>query len=110
MVVNGWWKATREEMCLINVYAPCCRECKERLWDMLRLVVTQAIGVSVCLIRDFNSILDVGERAGTGWQISMREIAEFRDFVEMNNLHDLELQGRKCAWYRSNDKCKIRID
>lgn len=40
VVVNGWWNATREECCVINVYASCKREEKRRLWDRLSMVVS----------------------------------------------------------------------
>lgn len=57
VIVNGWCKATREDLCIINVYAPCDRLEKARLWDQLGLVVTQVLGVCLCIIGDFNSIL-----------------------------------------------------
>lgn len=110
VIINGWWEATREEIYIINVYAPCCRDGKRRLWDSLGLVLSQSSRVAACLIGDFNSILDSGERSGSGWRMSSREISEFKNFVEENSLQDLGLQGRKYTWYRSNGKCKSRID
>lgn len=110
VIVKGWWEATWEEICIINVYAPCCRDGKRILWDNLGLVLSQSSGVAACLIGDFNSILDTGERSGLGWRMSSREISEFKDFVEENSLQDLGLQGRKYTWYMSNGKCKSRID
>lgn len=110
IIVNGWWKATSDEVCIINVYAPCCREGKASLWDRLGMVVTQVSGVGVCLVGDFNSIIDPRERVGLGWRVSLREIFEFREFIEKNGLTDLELQRRKYSWYRCNGTSKSRID
>lgn len=110
VIVNGMWRETMEEICLINVYVPCNREEKSRLWDMLSLVVEQAARSHICIIGDFNSILDTGERVGSGWQVSSRERMEFKDFVENNKLIDVALQGRKYTWYKDNGMCKSRID
>lgn len=66
VVVNGWWKVTGYDLYLINVYAPCNRDEKSSLWDRLSLVVAQAAGSHLCAIGDFNSIIEEGERAGSG--------------------------------------------
>lgn len=110
VIVKGWWNLTREDTYIINVYAPCDREGKVRLWDRLKGVVEQASGACICIIGDFNSILDARERAGSGWQVSTREINEFKYFVEENDLIDVGLQGRKYTWYKPNGTCKSRID
>ncbi|KAL6518076.1 hypothetical protein OROMI_033777 [Orobanche minor] len=83
---------------------------KLMLWDRLSLVVEQEVGVNVCIIGDFNSILEVGERVGVGGPGDGRERREFRDFVEKANLIDVKIHGRKFTWYMSNGSCKSRID
>lgn len=110
VIVNGWWRETREELCIINVYIPCDRVAKRRIWDSLGLVVAQAAGANVCIIGDFNSILDDGERNGSGWRVSSREMLEFKNFIESNGLIDVSLQGRKYTWYKPDGTCKSRID
>lgn len=101
---------TGEEICLINVYAPCTRDEKGRLWDRLSLVLAQIGEALVCIIGDFNSILDAGERVGSGWRVSSRERSDFMDFMAENRLIDVALQGRKYTWYKGNGSCKSRID
>lgn len=65
VVVVGYWRQTGERYCIVNVYAPCCEKEKSELWDRLELVLEQWKDVMVCVIGDFNSILNVGERVGT---------------------------------------------
>lgn len=110
VIVNGRWRTTSEEVCIINVYASCIREEKRNLWDKLAMVVAQSAGACTCIIGDFNSILEDGERAGSGWRVSSAEIQEFREFVEGSRLIDVALQGRKYTWYKPNGTCKSRID
>lgn len=62
VVVLERWIATGDENCIINVYAPCKREEKVMLRDRLSLVAGQWEGIHVCIIGDFNSILEEGER------------------------------------------------
>lgn len=66
MVIQGWERASGEELCIINVYAPCEMEEKLKLWDRLSVVVEQREGLNLCIIGDFNSILGEAERAGSG--------------------------------------------
>lgn len=110
VVVNGWWNATREEFCVINVYASCRREEKMKLWDRLDLVVSQMVNVKLCIIGDFNSIIAAEQRVGSGWRISSREIHEFKLFVVVNRLVDVGLQGRKFTWYNCSGSCKSLLD
>lgn len=110
VVVSGRWKATGEEYCVINVYAPCSSVEKEMLWDRLLLVVDQNVGVHLCIIGDFNAILEEGERVGIRCHNSARERQSFREFVTKGNLMDIKLHGRRFTWFKPNGKCKSRID
>lgn len=64
--------------------------------------------MNTCMIGDFNAILEMEERAGSGWEISDREKRVFRGFLENN--FDIKIQGREFTWYRPNGMCKSRID
>lgn len=59
-------RGAEEMVCVINVYAPCDDEEQLLLWDRLRIVVEQWKNSKVCVIGDFNAILEVGERVGEG--------------------------------------------
>lgn len=97
-------------MCIVNVYVPCCRVEKRRLWDLLAVVAAQSRGISMCIIGDLNSILVEGERVGIGGRDDSGERKEFRAFVEGSGLIDVPLQGRKFTCYKSDGSCKSRID
>lgn len=110
VVVNGRWRATGEDFCIVNVYAPCNLRDKLLLWDRLSLIVRQREDVYTCLIGDFNSIIEVGERIGVGSSDSRRDRREFVDFLERCKLLDVHLLGRKFTCYSSGEPCKSRID
>lgn len=66
VVVKGQWRVSGEECCIINVYAPCCFEEKVLLLDMISLTVGQWDGINICVLGDFNAVLEAGERIGLG--------------------------------------------
>lgn len=57
LVVNGRWRSTGEDLCIINIYTSCNAEEKQLLWDGLSIVIEQNSKINLCLIGDFNSIL-----------------------------------------------------
>lgn len=87
-IVNGRWKTTMEEVSIINVYTPCNRVEKRLLWDIISLLVAQSRGSLLCLIGDFNSILEEDKRKGAGGSGCSGERREFKDFIEGVGLID----------------------
>lgn len=110
IVVNGIWRATGEELCIVNVYALCNAMEKARLWDRLSLIVGQREESYTCLIGDFNTILHAEERTGVGDYELARDRRVFADFVERCGLVDVNFLGRKFTWYKNGGLCKSRID
>lgn len=110
MVVNGFWRESREEMCIVNVYAPRNLGDKILLWDMIALVVGQKEEVCTCIIRDFNYIMEIRERVGVGGDDSEMDRREFGEFVVRSKLWDVALKGRKYTCYHSGGACKSRLD
>lgn len=92
--------------CVCSMY----RGGKTALWDRLQGVVEEWANVKICLIGDFNSILEAGERVGEGGEEASRGYRGLKAFVEGCNLHDVALQGRKYTWFWSNGRFKSRID
>lgn len=105
VVVVGKGRETGETCYVVNVYFD---DEQLLLWDKLNLVVEQWAEIRVCLIGDFNSILEVGEMEGSG-QLS-RGSRGLKEFVENHNLVDVKIQGRGFTWFRCNGKCKSRMD
>lgn len=64
----------------------------------------------MCVIRDFNAILEVGDRVGEGSGVLSRGSRVLREIVQECRLVDVKIQGRGFTWYRCNGKCKSRID
>lgn len=77
VIVNGLWRSTREEVCVINVYAFCNRVEKRRLWDRLAMVVAQSKRTPLYIIGDLNSILEERERVGRGGSQQQRREGNF---------------------------------
>lgn len=99
VVMVGRWRETGEDLCIVNVYAPCEEMDKRLLWDRLQLIVDQWSDYNLCLIGDFNAILEEGERVGVSGEGSQRGDGGFVQFVEGCNLFDVRLQGRKFTCY-----------
>lgn len=110
IVVNGRGVSSEEDYCIVNIYAPSNLEEKMLLCDRLSLVIDQYSRTNLCLIGDFNSIIEVKEMVDSGSSTSSRILREFKEFVEKHNLVDVKLQERKYTWYKSNGTCKNRID
>lgn len=60
--VKGRWKKSGEEICVINVYASCCRVEMRCLWEKIADAVIELEGMPTCVIGDINSIVERGER------------------------------------------------
>lgn len=73
-------------------------------------MVEQNADIFLCLIGDFNSILDERERVGEGCDKSRRDRREFAGFIERGQLVDVKLIGMKFTCFSSGGKCKSRLD
>lgn len=110
LVVNGFLIDDGKNCTVINVYASNSPPLRHQLWDQLGILVSQRSEDLVCLIGDFNSIRAVSERVGRGSVWNRSNMNAFNDFVDGNNLLDLQLAGRRFTWYRPNGTCKSRLD
>lgn len=80
------------------------------LWERIEMVVGQREEVNTCIIRDFNSILEVGEMMGVGGSSSGKELREYKNVVNKSKFVDVRLVGRKFIYYKSGGLCKSRFD
>ncbi|KAL8480950.1 hypothetical protein ACS0TY_027463 [Phlomoides rotata] len=110
LVVNGRWSGDNVQMVILNVYATGGYTDKAQLWDMIRLVIEQNADTKSCVVGDFNSIREEGERCGRGGVIDRRDIKLFDDFISLSGLIDLQLGGQKYLWYKPDGSCKSRLD
>ncbi|MED6217072.1 hypothetical protein PIB30_014275 [Stylosanthes scabra] len=78
--------------CICVVYGPHTREERTVFWDEIRYA-REEMGLPTLIAGDFNEILQLGERKG-GTVLSPSS-AMFREWVDVMELIDLELMGRK---------------
>ncbi|KAL8507818.1 hypothetical protein ACS0TY_018376 [Phlomoides rotata] len=81
LVVNGRWIDGDVDMVIINVYAPCSILEKEQLLEAIKFVVEQYDDRKICVVGDFNSIIEVNERFGRWEKVNHRDINLFEDFI-----------------------------
>ncbi|KAL6559131.1 hypothetical protein OROHE_006500 [Orobanche hederae] len=98
--------------CIVNVYAPCNRIGKRILWDKILLILNQIGVLNICILGDFNSVVEEEERKGAGVARGANggDIYEFKEFINHGSLLDLKLQGWRYTWYSASGSCKSRID
>ncbi|CAI8599324.1 unnamed protein product [Vicia faba] len=58
---------------------------------------------SLCLMGDFNAIIEISERKGGGESVKRVEIEDFDDFISMSELVDFLLHDRRFSWFRPRD-------
>lgn len=95
---------------IVNVYSPCDLVGKMRLWADLNKVKTGFIAGLWYFVGDFNAITTTRERKGIGTQVASQEMIEFKNCVNILELVDSLLLGRKFTWYRADGSAMSRID
>lgn len=75
--VEGFWGKERIKVSLINVYAPCELRGKRLLWEEIAYVMELRGGERWCVMGDFNSIKDLGERKGVDGFNRSEEVQTF---------------------------------
>lgn len=110
LLVNGFQVEDGKGCSIINIYALNLSSHRNSLWDQLSIFVSQRVNDCVCLVGDFNCIRNVRERCGSSSSWNSSDMRNFNNFIEGNNLMDLNLSGRTFTWYRPNGTCKSRLD
>lgn len=110
LVLNGFLVKDGKSCVIINIYAPNSASLRYALWDQLGILVSQCKDDCLCLIGDFNLIRSERERNGRAVIWNRTDMANFNNFIEGNNLVDLQLNGKTYTWYRPNGSFKSRLD
>lgn len=110
LVVNGFSRENGDQVCILNVYAPCSFSKKSVLWDIVGNNLAQNRNILTCIAGDFNAIRSEDERVGRGLAVDYRDMAAFDDFIRQANLFDCPLTGRKFTWYKKDGSCKSKLD
>jgi len=110
LVITGRIIVTREDIVIINVYAPCETEAKKNLWERLVPFITSNTNLCLCLCGDFNSIRDIEERKGRSTVFKQVDTYIFNKFIPDSFLIDLPICGRLFTWYRGDGVSMSRLD
>ncbi|KAH7839133.1 hypothetical protein Vadar_000168 [Vaccinium darrowii] len=96
------------ECIIINIYAPNDIRSRRELWkELVQLKTT--FQVPWCLGGAFNEVKRIGERVGC--LRSDRGMREFNDFINLMEVHDLPMMGRKFTWSNFQDnRAQSRLD
>lgn len=92
---------------VINVYAPQKHKAKMRLWSDLSKVIDEVLGEALCIVGDMNCIRNAKESANCIY--TRTNSSDFNDFIDQNNLFDLEAKNGVFTWFGHGNK-KSRLD
>ncbi|KAL8529933.1 hypothetical protein ACS0TY_007123 [Phlomoides rotata] len=110
LAVKGLWIEEKVSFCLINIYASNITQDQQKVWDDTQQWLCNQSEKFSRICGDFNTILDLSERKGTGKYFDAKRSRQFRRFISNPDLVDLPLLRRKFTWYKDNDGCCSRID
>lgn len=110
LITNGFLREDGQQVCVLNIYAPCSASEKKRLWDVVTNIISQQSSRYICVAGDFNAIRFESGRVGRGALIDHREISTFDNFIVQANLVEIPLIGRTFTWYRKDGSCKSKLD
>lgn len=110
LVVNGFLKEDGQQVCVMNVYAPCSSTEIFLLWDLIGNAIEQQSNTYTCVVGDFNAIRHEKERVEKGSVVNHRDILAFDEFISQSNLFEIPLIGRFFTWFRKDGSCKSKLD
>ncbi|XP_045791371.1 uncharacterized protein LOC123886076 [Trifolium pratense] len=95
---------------IVNIYSPCSMSGKRKLWkDLVDFKLNIAKG-DWCLGGDFNAILKLGEIKGNSGGRSPVERYEFDQFINVMEVIDIPVLGKKFFWLSSDGSAMSRLD
>ncbi|KAL8536327.1 hypothetical protein ACS0TY_011813 [Phlomoides rotata] len=86
LVVNDRWVEEGSDCTIVNIYAPNSVAQKSELWKILHSLVRQISTASLCIIGDFNAIIEESERVGRAGYWDISEMERFNNFIEGSDL------------------------
>jgi hypothetical protein len=105
------WGVLKKVCFVVNVYAKCDINAKQRLWTNL-LMSKRGFGDGAwCVVGDFNAVRAREERVGASSPSSYSlERREFDGFIGNLKLEDLYPVGGRFTWFHSNGVAMSRLD
>nr|KYP36537.1 Putative ribonuclease H protein At1g65750 family [Cajanus cajan] len=109
--LEGVWKDNGLRLNIVNVYAPCQRVPRMRVWEEIKDKRRLSSVNLWCVVGDFNSIRCETERVSMGrMNCSQSDMRAFNDFIEKMEVEDLPIVGRRFSWYKTNGTVRSRLD
>jgi hypothetical protein len=99
-----------ETLNFINIYSPCSLAGKKKLWADLLDLKHRSVRGDWILGGEFNAILRSSERKESSSDSRQGEKLAFSRFVEVMEVIDVPVLGKKFTWFSSDGKSMSRID
>ncbi|GMJ15906.1 hypothetical protein HRI_005259800 [Hibiscus trionum] len=104
--LSGYWRNVEGKVAIVNVYSPCNLSDQRALWHTL-LELKSQVSEFWLVGGDFNAVLNKGERSGGSRMLS--NCKDFNAFIEVGNLIDLPMLGKKFTWFGPKNR-RSRLD
>ncbi|MCH99417.1 endonuclease/exonuclease/phosphatase family protein, partial [Trifolium medium] len=95
---------------IVNVYSSCTHAGKKRLWESLSNFKLNNAKGEWCIGGDFKAVLHASERKGCSATSRQTEISQFNHFVEMMEVVDVPVLGKKFTWFSADGNSMSRLD
>ncbi|GLT87099.1 hypothetical protein SLE2022_051990 [Rubroshorea leprosula] len=105
--ITGEWGIQKVKYNLVNVYGPNDRQKRLKLWDELRIMITEE-GGRWLIAGDFNAIRCLEERRGRIGESP--DMKDFDGFIQSAGLIDIKMVNRRFTWYRPDGTAMSRLD
>ncbi|XP_071714914.1 uncharacterized protein [Rutidosis leptorrhynchoides] len=107
ITIRGFWKSSKEESIIVNVYGPHDDASKRKLWESLDNILG-IDEVSWVLCGDFNEVRDSSERLNC--EFVENRAKRFNEVIEKHGLIDVPLGGRKFTRVSKDDRKMSKLD
>ncbi|GLT46628.1 hypothetical protein SLA2020_203720 [Shorea laevis] len=106
--VFGFWGKEEVPCYFINVYSPCEKQEKRKLWAELLELIQEHGGGNWCIGGDFNAIRFKEERQGRWYDSG--EMREFNKFIQDRELIEIPLIGKRFTWVKVDGSAMSKLD
>ncbi|XP_074373731.1 uncharacterized protein LOC141714089 [Apium graveolens] len=88
---------------VVNVYGPLNLKGKRKLWPEISEILLIAGNDLVCVVGDFNSIMD--ERESVNCTYRRLDVQGFKAFIRINNLCEIGMVNENFTWFGPFGRC-----
>ncbi|XP_074336502.1 uncharacterized protein LOC141673654 [Apium graveolens] len=96
-------KLTNDIFHVVNIYGPLNLKGKRQLWVEISEILVIAGNNLVCVVGDFNSIMD--EKESVNCTYRRLDVQGFKALIRSNNLCEIGMVNENFTWYRPFGRC-----